>query len=106
MFKRKTKQAGQLRGAAEQQTADLGVSAAQYLVGGVSSSFRLNPYTGLPLYVQHGEGPYIYDVHGRRFIDFFMGHGPRLPLGHNLQRFSGRSAKPWGTVCSPSTIAA
>ncbi len=61
---------------------DLPAFAARYLAGGVSSSFRRNPFTGLPLYVQRAEGPYLYDVQGRRFIDFFMGHGA-CPLGHN-----------------------
>lgn len=54
----------------------------QYLTGGVSSSFRINPYTGQPLYLSRAEGPYIYDLEGRRYIDFFMGHGA-CPLGHN-----------------------
>jgi glutamate-1-semialdehyde 2,1-aminomutase len=34
------------------------------------------------LYVRRAEGPFIYDTDGRRFIDFFMGHGA-CPLGHN-----------------------
>jgi glutamate-1-semialdehyde 2,1-aminomutase len=61
---------------------DLPAFAARYLAGGVSSSFRLNPFTGLPLYVQRAQGPYIYNIEGKRFIDFFMGHGA-CPLGHN-----------------------
>ncbi len=61
---------------------DLPALAARYLAGGVSSSFRRNPFTGLPLYVRRAEGPFIYDTDGRRFIDFFMGHGA-CPLGHN-----------------------
>jgi len=48
------------RGAARRQIPDLRAFAAQYLVGGVSSSFRLNPFTGSPLYVDHAEGPYIF----------------------------------------------
>ena len=61
---------------------DLPAFAARYLAGGVSSSFRRNPFTDLPLYVQRAEGPHIFDVDGRSFIDFFMGHGA-CPLGHN-----------------------
>jgi glutamate-1-semialdehyde 2,1-aminomutase len=52
------------------------------LVGGVSSSFRINPYTGKPMYLSRTDGPYIYDLEGQEFIDFFMGHGA-CPLGHN-----------------------
>lgn len=61
---------------------DLPAFAARYLAGGVSSSFRRNPFTDVPLYVQRAEGPHIVDVDGRRYIDFFMGHGA-CPLGHN-----------------------
>jgi glutamate-1-semialdehyde 2,1-aminomutase len=56
--------------------------AQQSLVGGVSSSFRYNPFTGKPMYLSKAEGAYIYDLDGNRFIDFFMGHGA-CTLGHN-----------------------
>ena len=56
--------------------------AQEYLTGGVSSSFRINPFTGKPLYLSRADGPYIYDVEGRQYIDFFMGHGA-CTLGHN-----------------------
>ena len=52
------------------------------LVGGVSSSFRINPYTDQPIYLSRANGPYIYDLDGREYIDFFMGHGA-CTLGHN-----------------------
>jgi len=55
--------------------------AAECLMGGVSSSFRVNPFTGAPFYVERAEGPHVWDVDGRRYIDFFMGHGA-CPLGH------------------------
>jgi glutamate-1-semialdehyde 2,1-aminomutase len=54
----------------------------QYLVGGVSSSFRINPFTGKPMYLSRANGAHIYDQEGREYIDFFMGHGAS-PLGHN-----------------------
>ena len=56
--------------------------AQQSLVGGVSSSFRYNPFTNKPMYLSKAEGPYIYDLDGNRFVDFFMGHGA-CTLGHN-----------------------
>jgi glutamate-1-semialdehyde 2,1-aminomutase len=56
--------------------------AEDYLVGGVSSSFRINPFTGKPLYLRRADGPYIYNQAGNRYVDFFMGHGA-CPLGHN-----------------------
>lgn len=56
--------------------------AQQVLVGGVSSSFRINPFTGQPMYLTKADGAFIYDLDGNRFIDFFMGHGA-CTLGHN-----------------------
>jgi glutamate-1-semialdehyde 2,1-aminomutase len=56
--------------------------AQQYLVGGVSSSFRYNPYTERPHYMQRADGPFVYGVNGKEYIDFFMGHGAST-LGHN-----------------------
>jgi glutamate-1-semialdehyde 2,1-aminomutase len=52
------------------------------LIGGVSSSYRINPYTGRPMYLSRADGPYIFDLEGHRYIDFFMGHGACV-LGHN-----------------------
>jgi glutamate-1-semialdehyde 2,1-aminomutase len=56
--------------------------AQKYLVGGVSSSFRINPFTGIPMYLIHADGAFIDGIDGRRYIDFFMGHGA-CTLGHN-----------------------
>ena len=67
---------------------DLPSLAARYLTGGVSSSFRRNPFTGEPFYVQRAEGPHIWDISGRRYIDFFMGHGA-CPLGHKRPEIVG-----------------
>ena len=53
----------------------------QYLLGGVSSVFRLNRFTDLPMYIKNAEGAYAYDITGKKYIDFFMGHGSVL-LGH------------------------
>jgi len=64
------------------KSAEYFTAAQQYLTGGVSSSFRINPYTGQPMYLSRANGPYIYDLDGRRYVDFFMGHGA-CPLGHN-----------------------
>ena len=56
--------------------------ARQYLTGGVSSSFRINPYTDQPMYLSRADGAYIYSMDGNRYLDFFMGHGA-CTLGHN-----------------------
>ncbi len=52
------------------------------LAGGVSASMRLHPYLGRPFYHDRGEGPYIYDLDGRRYIDFNGSNGAAL-LGHH-----------------------
>jgi glutamate-1-semialdehyde 2,1-aminomutase len=64
-------------------TADtLFAQAQDVLAGGVSASMRLNPYLGRPLYVARGDGAYLYDLDGKRYIDFNMSNGAAL-LGHN-----------------------
>ena len=40
---------------------------------------RMQPF---PLYVDRADGAYKWDVDGRRYIDYWMGHGALL-LGHN-----------------------
>src|SRR3954451_21823547 len=56
--------------------------AQAVLAGGVSASMRLHPYLGRPLYVSRGEGPYLYGVDGKRYIDFNLSNGAAL-LGHD-----------------------
>ena len=56
--------------------------ASRYITGGMSSSFRKNAFTGIPMYVQKADGPRIVDMTGKEYIDFFMCHGAVL-LGHN-----------------------
>ncbi len=56
--------------------------AQKSLVGGVSSSFRINPFTAQPMYLSRADGPYFYDLAGKQYIDLFMGHGA-ITLGHN-----------------------
>jgi glutamate-1-semialdehyde 2,1-aminomutase len=52
------------------------------LAGGVSASMRLNPYLGRPVYVERGEGAYLYGLDGRRYLDFNLSNGAAL-LGHD-----------------------
>ncbi len=55
--------------------------AANSLAGGVSSHFRIfgQPH---PLAFDHGEGAYITDVDGNRYLDFVLSQGPMI-LGHS-----------------------
>ena len=49
--------------------------------GGVNASARLNGALGHPLFFARGEGAYLYDVDGHRYIDYCISHGASL-LGH------------------------
>lgn len=56
--------------------------AQELLPGGVSSPVRaFSAVGGDPLFIERGEGPYIYDVDGNRYIDYVLSWGP-LILGH------------------------
>lgn len=63
-------------------TNDYQQVAKEFLVGGVSSSFRINPFTAKPMYLSKASGPNFYDLEGNKYTDFFMGHGA-ITLGHN-----------------------
>lgn len=58
-------------------------SQAQNLFpGGVNSPVRaFRAVGGQPHFIERGEGPYLFDVDGNRFIDYVMSWGP-LILGH------------------------
>lgn len=50
--------------------------------GGVNSPVRaFKGVGGTPLFIQKGEGPYLYDADGNRYVDYVMSWGP-LVLGH------------------------
>jgi glutamate-1-semialdehyde 2,1-aminomutase len=55
-------------------------AARTVIPGGVTSSIRAGgrPH---PLYFDRGEGPYLWDADGNRYIDFALAYGPLL-LGH------------------------
>jgi glutamate-1-semialdehyde 2,1-aminomutase len=56
-------------------------SVAESLLGGISSQFRINPFTGAHLTVRSAHGAVLETVDGRRYIDMFMAHGSTI-LGH------------------------
>jgi glutamate-1-semialdehyde 2,1-aminomutase len=50
--------------------------------GGVNSPVRAMKQIGRsPIFIEHGEGPYIWDVDDRRYVDWVSSWGP-LILGH------------------------
>ena len=65
--------------------SDAAHEAAKALMpGGVSSPVRAYQAVGrTPVTVERGEGPYVFDVDGNRYIDFVMSYGP-LIFGHGF----------------------
>ena len=56
--------------------------AQNLLPGGVDSPVRaFRAVGGQPLFIDHAEGPYLYDVDGNQFIDYVLSWGP-LITGH------------------------
>ena len=57
--------------------------AQKFIPGGVNSPVRaFNAVGGTPLFIDHADGAYIYDVDGKRYIDYVQSWGPMI-LGHN-----------------------
>jgi glutamate-1-semialdehyde 2,1-aminomutase len=58
-------------------------AAAQKVIpGGVNSPVRaFRAVGGDPLFIDHAEGPYLWDADGNQYIDYVMSWGP-LVLGH------------------------
>jgi glutamate-1-semialdehyde 2,1-aminomutase len=56
--------------------------AQKLFPGGVNSPVRaFRAVGGQPLFIDRGEGPYLYDVDGNRYIDYVLSWGP-LITGH------------------------
>jgi glutamate-1-semialdehyde 2,1-aminomutase len=63
-------------------SADLFEAASKVLPGGVNSPVRaFRGVGGNPIFIDRGEGPFMYDVDGNRYIDYVLSWGP-LILGH------------------------
>ncbi|HCI82188.1 MAG TPA: glutamate-1-semialdehyde-2,1-aminomutase [Ktedonobacter sp.] len=56
--------------------------AQQLLPGGVNSPVRaFRGVGGEPVFIDHAQGPYLYDVDGNRYLDYVQSWGPMI-LGH------------------------
>ncbi len=68
------------------KSAALYEKAKSYFPGGVNSPVRaFKSVHGTPLFIEKGDGCYLWDADGNEFIDFCCSWGP-LILGHNHQR--------------------
>jgi glutamate-1-semialdehyde 2,1-aminomutase len=64
------------------KSRQLFTEAQRLFPGGVNSPVRaFRAVGGQPLFIERGEGPYLFDVDGNRFIDYVLSWGP-LILGH------------------------
>ncbi len=65
-----------------QRSKELFARAQALLPGGVDSPVRaFRAVGGQPLFIERGQGAYLYDVDGNRFVDYVLSWGP-LILGH------------------------
>jgi glutamate-1-semialdehyde 2,1-aminomutase len=66
-----------------QKSQSLFTRAKQHIPGGVNSPVRaFKAVGGTPPFIAKADGPYIYDVDGKRYIDYVQSWGPMV-LGHN-----------------------
>jgi len=66
-----------------EKSAELYEKARKYFPGGVNSPVRaFKSVYGTPLFIQKGDGCFVWDADGNQFIDFCGSWGP-LILGHN-----------------------
>ncbi|MEP5766160.1 MAG: glutamate-1-semialdehyde 2,1-aminomutase [Halieaceae bacterium] len=60
--------------------------AARFIPGGVNSPVRaFKAVSGTPFFVERSDGAYLYDVDGKRYIDYVLSWGPMI-MGHNHPR--------------------
>jgi glutamate-1-semialdehyde 2,1-aminomutase len=64
------------------RSEELFAEAVELMPGGVSSPVRaFKAVGGTPVFVERGEGAYLVDVDGNRYVDYVLSWGP-LILGH------------------------
>lgn len=65
------------------QSETLFQRAGIHIPGGVNSPVRaFKAVGGTPVFIDKADGPYLYDVDGKRYIDYVLSWGPMI-MGHN-----------------------
>ncbi|MDW6091926.1 glutamate-1-semialdehyde 2,1-aminomutase [Vibrio rhizosphaerae] len=65
------------------KSSDLYQQAQTTIPGGVNSPVRaFNGVGGTPIFIDRADGPFVFDVDGRAYIDYVGSWGPMI-LGHN-----------------------
>lgn len=68
------------------QSETLFQRASIHIPGGVNSPVRaFKAVGGTPVFIDKADGPYLYDVDGKRYIDYVLSWGPMI-MGHNHPR--------------------
>ena len=76
-----------------EKSAELYEKAKQYFPGGVNSPVRaFKSVYGTPLFIERGDGCFLWDADGNQFIDFCCSWGP-LILGHNHPKIREKVTK-------------
>ena len=71
-----------LPGGLPRDNVELFARSCAAIPGGVNSSIRaFKAVGGTPYIVERAEGPYVFDVEGRRYIDLVQSYGAVI-LGH------------------------
>ncbi len=71
------------------QSENLYAQAQQVIPGGVNSPVRaFTGVGGTPLFIEHADGAYLFDVDGNVYLDFVGSWGPMI-LGHNHPAIRG-----------------
>ena len=84
------------------QTHALFNKAKQFIPQGVNSNFRYWGDTAT-LVVTRGDGAYIWDADGNRYIDYRLGFGPII-LGHAYQPVVEKVTEAMAVGTCPMTI--
>src|SRR3954464_4897099 len=72
------------------------LKARQLMPGGVSSPVRaFKAVGGTPVFIREGEGAYLTDVDGNRYIDYVGSYGPMI-AGHSNERVVAALSKAIG----------
>ena len=57
--------------------------AKEYISGGVNSPVRaFKSVKGSPVFIERAKDEFLYDIEGRKYIDFVLSWGPMI-LGHS-----------------------
>jgi len=76
-----------------ERSSELYEKAQQYFPGGVNSPVRaFKSVHGTPLFIERGDGCFLWDADGNQFIDFCCSWGP-LILGHNHPKIREKVTK-------------